>query len=360
MEEHEMIILPFIEEWITLKHPDVMCCLYMISNIGSVKLRSDNTDVKSYLSTNGHVYIALRNTDNELQMFHLGDVVATSFDIFPDNEMIDKPIKIRYRNNDAKDNRPENIEWVEDVEEWKDLSELGFNDGLWKVSSHGNFYGTRYKKFLKQRIGNTGYLRVGGLAIGDKHSIEKFSHRLIAEAFVTNPYPNKYKIVNHIDGDKTHNHYMNLEWVDTSLNGLHTFYLNLVDIKYGEANSSSKLNEEVVHKICQLLLKYDGNIYKVSYETNVNIYAIKAIRNGRSWRHISVNYFPLRNFIKKAPPLDEKFVRIICELLLLKYNMNVDNVYNEICKYKLFNIKKSRILDIIRKKAFVTISNDYF
>lgn len=40
--------------------------------------------------------------------------------------------------------------------------------------------------------------------------------------------------------------------------------------------------------------------------------------------------------------------------------MNVDNVYNEICKYKLFNIKKSRILDILRKKAFVTISNDYF
>ena len=354
-----MIIIPFIEEWTSLKHPDVMCCLYMISNIGSVKLRRDNTDVKSYLSTNGHVYIALQNINNELQMFHLGDIVATSFDIFPNVVMNNKPFKIRYKNNDTRDNRPENIEWIEDIEEWKDMSELGFNHGLWKISSHGNFYGSRYNKFLKQRMGNSGYLRVGGLAIGNKHSIEKFSHRLVAEAFVINPCPNKYKTVNHIDGDKTHNHYMNLEWVDASLNGLHASYLNLVNIKYGEANSSSKLNEGIVHKICQLLLKYNGDIYKVSDEIGVNIYAIKAIRNGRSWRYISVNYFPLRSFIKKKSPLDERIVRVICELLI-KYNMNIDNVYEELCKYEIYNITRSRILDIARKKSFVSISDDYF
>lgn len=46
-------------------------------------------------------------------------------------------------------------------------------------------------------------------------------HRLVAKTFIPNPY-NKPEI-NHKDGDKSNNHYSNLEWVSASENQLHSF-----------------------------------------------------------------------------------------------------------------------------------------
>ena len=55
--------------------------------------------------------------------------------------------------------------------------------------------------------------RKGYQMLGDK-SI----HRLVAEAFVKNPRPDIFDIVDHINCDKSNNHYTNLRWVDCELN----------------------------------------------------------------------------------------------------------------------------------------------
>lgn len=46
-------------------------------------------------------------------------------------------------------------------------------------------------------------------------------HRAVALAWISNPDPAKYKIVNHIDGNKFHNFAPNLEWTDYSGNNYH-------------------------------------------------------------------------------------------------------------------------------------------
>ena len=46
-------------------------------------------------------------------------------------------------------------------------------------------------------------------------------HRLVAFAFVENPRPDIFNMVDHIDQNKLNNHHTNLRWVNKQLNGLH-------------------------------------------------------------------------------------------------------------------------------------------
>ena len=57
-------------------------------------------------------------------------------------------------------------------------------------------------RILKEET-NHGYKRVSLFFNGKKY--HKRIHRLVAEAFVTNPKPKKFNIVHHKDNIKTHN-----------------------------------------------------------------------------------------------------------------------------------------------------------
>jgi hypothetical protein len=76
------------------------------------------------------------------------------------------------------------------------------------VSNYGNVLSLVYKypKILTKIVSNN-YFAVG-LYVGQDVKVIRI-HRLVAEAFIKNP--NKYKVINHKDGNKKNNNVTNLE-----------------------------------------------------------------------------------------------------------------------------------------------------
>ena len=91
------------------------------------------------------------------------------------------------------------------TEIWKDIK--GY-EGLYKISNYGEVWSVR-KRILLKKCETLGYHCVG-LTKNKKRKHFKV-HRLVANNFVDNPF-NK-PCVNHLDENKTNNHYSNLEWV---------------------------------------------------------------------------------------------------------------------------------------------------
>ena len=81
----------------------------------------------------------------------------------------------------------------------------------WRGNGKGYFQETRVKKPVKQA---NGYLYVGLYKDGKPKMYRV--HRLVAQAFIENPY--NLPEVNHIDEDKTNNVVSNLEWCDRKYN----------------------------------------------------------------------------------------------------------------------------------------------
>lgn len=99
------------------------------------------------------------------------------------------------------------------MEMWKDIE--GF-EGRYQISSWGRVR-NKDGMILKPYTNNKGYVKIS-LQEG-RRAIKKRIHRLVAQAFIPNPY--NLPQVNHKDGNKQNNSYTNLEWVTNSENLRH-------------------------------------------------------------------------------------------------------------------------------------------
>ncbi|MGL5330900.1 MAG: NUMOD4 domain-containing protein [Peptostreptococcaceae bacterium] len=126
-------------------------------------------------------------------------------------------------------------------EEWKNLGFMGYSN--YEVSNLGNVKSLNYGLMAK-KLHKTGYERVRLYNNGNKK--EFLVHRLVAFAFVENPNPKKYNVVNHIDEDKLNNCVDNLEWCDTAYN---VTYGTAIERRVASIKESGKGNYDQLKEI---------------------------------------------------------------------------------------------------------------
>lgn len=120
-----------------------------------------------------------------------------------------------------------------------------------------------------------------------KAHLDKFYpiHRLVAEHFI----PNKDKLpqVNHIDGNRNNNSVDNLEWCTAKHNVQHA-YKNKLKTNEGSINPASKLTEDNVKKIWRLRnTTLTARQIRDKLKLSVSIDAVKLVRQGKNWKHIT-------------------------------------------------------------------------
>lgn len=142
-------------------------------------------------------------------------------------------------------------------EEWRSIN--GF-EGLYEISSFGqvkslakdviNNGGTQHRKerILKQNISKTKHCTV--VLCKEGHTYVRLVHRLVAEAFIPNPY-NK-PVVDHIDTNPSNNSVENLRWATVQENALNPLTRkHLSQSKMGHEYWGRPLTEEERHKISE-------------------------------------------------------------------------------------------------------------
>ena len=82
-------------------------------------------------------------------------------------------------------------------------------EGLYAVTSCGRVWSYQRKKFLTPYTDGNGYLKIKLSKDGKRNQYR--IHRLVAEAYIPNPY--NLTDVDHIDNDRTHNYLNNLQWI---------------------------------------------------------------------------------------------------------------------------------------------------
>ena len=162
---------------------------------------------------------------------------------------------------------------------WKEIPGYG---GLYRVSQDGSVQSCAVPggkargewRDLSRPLDRAGYELVylwDKAQPKGKRRIRRLVHQLVAELFVT---PRAGPCVNHIDGNKRHNHFSNLEWCTRSDNMRHAWETGLCKPK--------KITEEIARQI----LTCGGTDTATAKRFGVSQVWVTKIRAGKAWKQL--------------------------------------------------------------------------
>ena len=155
-----------------------------------------------------------------------------------------------------------------------------FRDTPYYVTENGEVYRLWKKGFKKLKsMLNDGYYYV------DIHSKCYRIHRLVAECYI--PNPNNLPEVDHIDTDKSNNHFSNLEWVTTQENIRRAKQNNL--FPKGINHSQAKLTEiDIIWMKKHYIPRHpEFGTRGLGRKFNINSSHISKILRNIKWSHIN-------------------------------------------------------------------------
>lgn len=123
---------------------------------------------------------------------------------------------------------------------------VGENGAVYSLVHHKGRYGHTCPQFRLIKNHNAKGYRTLSL-YKDRIKYVITVHTLVASAFI-GPRPESL-VINHKDGNKSNNHYTNLEYTTQKQNMKHAFDNNLVTIKRGSLSHRSKLSEQEAQEI---------------------------------------------------------------------------------------------------------------
>jgi hypothetical protein len=159
----------------------------------------------------------------------------------------------------------------------------GYED--YEVDTNGNVWSLKFGKRRKLKPGITiqGYLYV------HLHENNKLRTRRVHRLVMLTFCGESDLQVNHIDGVKSNNTLINLEYCTASENTRHAYRTGLTN-KKGENNGRSKLTKKDVIEIKTELLNYKkGMIAALGRKYGVSFYTISNIKLGKTWQHVKLN-----------------------------------------------------------------------
>lgn len=153
--------------------------------------------------------------------------------------------------------------------------------GSYEVSSHGRVRRAGATEPLKPFNHTQGYYQVNLSQDGTVH--RRYVHDLVASSHL-GPRPEGH-IVNHRDGDKTHNRVRNLEYATISRNAEHAYELGLQRARYGSDHPRSTLTDDLVRKI-RARAKSGEPKREIAADYGISVQTIYDIQAGRTWSHL--------------------------------------------------------------------------
>lgn len=164
------------------------------------------------------------------------------------------------------------------------------NYSLYQCSNLGriktfNWKNQGIERIMKPALDGCGYLRTVLKRDSDGKLCTIKVHRIVGITWIDNP--NKYPQINHLNGVRSDNRVINLEWCTCSQNIKHAYDFNNKSV-LGEKNPSSIVTENEVLMIREKYSEWIKTQKRkdIADKYKISISALKSIIARRTWRHI--------------------------------------------------------------------------